>query len=91
MLVLFNNGYERNYSVPAGHMNGGESVKSAMIREAEEECSIRIAPQDLEVWVVGVMHRLEDDERIDFLLVNTGHRHGTPRFQGQFWSLGRHH
>lgn len=55
-----------NYSVPAGHVDGGEAVTTAAIREAGEECGVRIAHEDLQV--VGVMHRLSDDERIDFFL-----------------------
>jgi 8-oxo-dGTP diphosphatase len=67
LLRRFNTGYEDgNYSVPAGHMDGGESVKAAAIREGAEECAVSIRPQDLEV--VGVMHRRAADERIDFFL-----------------------
>ena len=65
-----NTGYEDgNYSVVAGHLDGGESVTQAAIREAHEEVGIVLHPTDL--TVVGVMHRVSNDERIDFFLVAT--------------------
>ena len=67
LLRRYNTGYEDgNYSVVAGHLNGGEAIKTAMIREAKEEVGIDIAEEDL--TVVHVMHRLAEDERIDFFL-----------------------
>lgn len=70
LLRRFNTGYEDgNYSVIAGHLDGGEEVKSAAIREAREEAGIAINAADLSV--VGVMHRRSTDERIDFFLVAT--------------------
>ncbi|MBN1311733.1 MAG: NUDIX domain-containing protein [Anaerolineae bacterium] len=67
LLRRFNTGYEDgNYSVPAGHLDGGEQIKAAMLREAREEIGIELDPQALDV--VGVMHRLSNDERIDWFL-----------------------
>ncbi|MBN1265073.1 MAG: NUDIX domain-containing protein [Anaerolineales bacterium] len=66
----YNTGYEDGkFSVVAGHLDGGETVKQAMIREAREEAGITIKPEDL--TVVGVMHRLSEDERIDWFLHTT--------------------
>jgi 8-oxo-dGTP diphosphatase len=42
------------YSLPAGHVELGESVRAALIREAREETGITIAPPD--VRFVQVMH-----------------------------------
>jgi len=67
LLRRFNTGYEDGkYSVIAGHLEGDEEIRTAAIREAQEEVGIEISPVDLEV--VGVMHRKSTDERIDFFL-----------------------
>jgi 8-oxo-dGTP diphosphatase len=68
LLRRFHTGYEDgNYSVIAGHLDGGEEVIAAMIREAREEAGIEVAPEDMRV--VGVMHRKTSPERIDFFLI----------------------
>ena len=68
LLRRFNTGYEDgNYSVVAGHVEVGETVIQAAIREAHEEVGVRFTIED--VAVVHVMHRKAEDERIDFFLV----------------------
>lgn len=69
LLRRFNTGYEDgNYSVVAGHLDGNEEVKQAMIREAREEATIEIDPEHLQI--VGVMHRhFGNGEAINFFLV----------------------
>jgi 8-oxo-dGTP pyrophosphatase MutT (NUDIX family) len=63
------------YSVPAGHVEQGETVTEAAVREALEEVGVTLGLDSLEV--VHVMHRAGDDgqgrqrpedERIDFFL-----------------------
>lgn len=68
LLRRFNTGYEDgSYSVVAGHVDAGETVTHAAIREAGEEVGVTLTPQDVEV--VHVMNRKSEDERIDFFLV----------------------
>ena len=65
MVRRFQTGFmDGHYSVPAGHLDGGETVRMAGVREAREEIGVRIDPQDL--IFAGVLHRHSDDERVDF-------------------------
>jgi 8-oxo-dGTP diphosphatase len=54
------------YSVPAGHLDGGETVRQAGVREAREEIGVRIDLGDL--VFAGVFHRNEGEERVDFFM-----------------------
>ena len=66
----FNTGYaDGQYSVPAGHLDGGETVMDAAAREAAEEVGVNIEPSDMTFSTV--MHRMEgdqEDERVDFFV-----------------------
>ena len=53
-------------SLPGGHVEPGESVKMAAIREMREELAVELSADDLRT--VGVVHRLSDTNRIDFFL-----------------------
>jgi 8-oxo-dGTP diphosphatase len=67
LLRRFNTGFEDgNYSVPAGHLDGGETVRMAAVREAFEEIGVHIEAKD--IAFATVMHRKSDDERVDFFV-----------------------
>ena len=62
----FNTGFhDGEYSFPAGHLDGNETLIQAMVREAKEEIGIELKPEDLKL--VHVMHRKEpNEERVNF-------------------------
>jgi 8-oxo-dGTP diphosphatase len=67
LLRRFNTGYEDgNYSVVAGHVDAGETVTQAAVREAFEEAGVVIQPENLQV--VQVINRKSNDERVDFFV-----------------------
>lgn len=67
LLRRMNTGYEDGkLSVVAGHIEEGETVNMAAIREAFEEAGVRILDED--IIPVGVMQRKSNDERVDFFV-----------------------
>ena len=67
MLRRCNTGFaDGSYSMIAGHVEAGEDLKTAMIREAREEVGIDLSPTDLDV--VGVIHSMSDMEYVNFFL-----------------------
>lgn len=55
------------YTLPAGHVDGNEPIRSELCREAKEEIGIIIQPSDLQL--VHVMHQRGDHEYIDFYFI----------------------
>jgi len=74
----YNTGYFDNYySFPAGHLEGEETFKQAMIREAKEEIGINLDITDLEL--IHTMNRkIPGDERVDFFFTTKKWR-GEPK------------
>lgn len=68
LLRRYNTGYQDgNYSLVAGHLDGGENYMEAMMREAREEVGIHIERENLKT--VQVMHRTKGFvEYIDYFL-----------------------
>jgi ADP-ribose pyrophosphatase YjhB (NUDIX family) len=61
----FQTGYEDGkYSLPAGHIEEGETLTAGTCREIREEIGITLKPSDLQL--VHVMHRKQNDIRMDF-------------------------
>lgn len=57
----FNTGYmDGKYSLPAGHVDQGETFSQCAAREAKEEIGVDLKPEDLEF--AHIMHRLSDPE-----------------------------
>ena len=54
------------YSLPGGHVEEGESLRTTAVREMREELGVGVAEDALEV--LGVVHRRSDTNRIDFFL-----------------------
>lgn len=64
----YNTGYEDGkYSFPGGHVEKGEEVRKAAIREAYEELGIKIKIEDLEVEKV-FNRKVNDNAYVDFIL-----------------------
>lgn len=68
LMRRFNTGYmDGKYSLPAGHLEGGESVSMAAVRELKEELAIDTKPDQLKFLTVN--HRLDirgNHERVHF-------------------------
>lgn len=68
-----NTGYrDGSYSLPAGHVDGGEAAITAAIREAKEEVGVDVLPEHLQL--VHTQHRVAeggDHERISLFFETT--------------------
>ncbi|HEU4948213.1 MAG TPA: NUDIX domain-containing protein [Kribbella sp.] len=75
LLLRANTGYMDGYwAMPAGHVERGESVTRAAVREVREEVGVEVAEADLHP--ITAMHRtggngLPIDERVDFFFTAT--------------------
>ncbi|MFA5925709.1 MAG: NUDIX domain-containing protein [Parcubacteria group bacterium] len=73
MLRRFNTGFEDGkYGLVSGHLDGGETFRETMVREAREEANITLCAEDLEVVHVLNRHVIFNDvghrERVDLFI-----------------------
>ncbi len=70
LIRRFNTGWQDgDYTLVSGHLDGNESARMAMQREAKEEAGISVEVRDLRI--IYVLHRLDNstgEEYIDFFL-----------------------
>jgi len=67
LIRRYNTGFaDGQYSVPAGHLDGGETVIAAAAREAQEEVGIQLDAACIRFS--HVMHRRDGEERVDFFV-----------------------
>ena len=68
----FQTGYmDGHYSLPAGHVDEGETIEDCLVREVYEEIEVKIKKSD--VRLTHVMHRKESDIRLDFFYIVKGY------------------
>lgn len=71
-----NTGYhDGEYELPGGHVDAGEDIIQAMIREAKEELLIEIEEKDLKI--AHIIHHYSKD-RINFILTTDSYK-GIPQ------------
>lgn len=54
------------WSIPAGHVDEGESAVAACVRETREEVGIELSKAEVTFWLVQQKTAADGEERVDF-------------------------
>ncbi len=74
----FNTGYmDGNYGLPSGHLEEGESVREALIRETREEIAVILELEDIQL--AHVMHTKSPDRADIAFFFTANHFAGEPK------------
>ena len=77
LLKRANTGYQDgNYGFVAGHLEGSETSKQCIIREAKEEAGLKLKLADLEV--IHIMHRYRTEREYIDIYLKTDDWEGEP-------------
>jgi len=70
LLKRANTGYmDGHFSVPAGHVDGGESIWKAMQREIKEEVDVEVKEVHQPIHVMHRIDKSKGEERIDYFFL----------------------
>lgn len=68
----YQTGYmDGRYDLPSGHVERGEKLLDAAVRELQEEVKVTVRPEDLQLWHVNQFSAMNQDYYNFFFVVDT--------------------